>query len=431
MNKYHRVTYLVAFICLLSLFVFPTLSKAENAGDWTIWEEKEQVPIDKTWNITFNDHLDIHSITSQNVYVEDANGEKVDVEVLWNGENGILVRPPLDNYKSHHTYTLYLTNRIYAKTGTPLKSAVKMNFTTTDQTENIVEPFIPREDSTNTLEMNPDVKDIDLSADIQSVDRDSITLSKTDIQQLQEGDIFFLPPTQDAPFGMAKKVTAIENNGSQSIISTETPTTDEMIEDIDISQTVSANSSNFKPNPLLTEPFQTAALPNSFSTAGMAENNGKIEFLFNGNENSNGIIIKFEQYFIKNLGVRLNGTLKINEPRVNVDIGTAKFIGIPYDFDFQRLEFSATEELDLSLSASWLGNHEEKLTLGELPIPLLGTPYFGVNVGLYLTSSANGEIGLQYSFHQSLDVQVGIIDNPEMKEFYPYNYSDFSFKQKV
>ena len=147
MKRFQRITYLVVLLLFLSQWAVLEHSNAQEPETWKIWEEKDQVPINKIWIITFNSDLDIHTVTSNNVYIEDENGNKADVKVLLSGKNKIIVQPPANNFLSNHTYTLYITKRVYDKKSKKLGSPVKMNFTTGSQKEKEkekeIKPFLP------------------------------------------------------------------------------------------------------------------------------------------------------------------------------------------------------------------------------------------------------------------------------------------------
>ncbi|KGX90297.1 Ig-like domain-containing protein [Pontibacillus marinus] len=103
------------------------------------WEEsKNDVAIDKTWNIKMNTQIDPASVNERNVYMvrEDGVGIRADVSVTDDG-NHILVEPQYD-YMPGQKYTLHIKD-IISDQGKKMNTTTAMNFVVekayTDQLE--------------------------------------------------------------------------------------------------------------------------------------------------------------------------------------------------------------------------------------------------------------------------------------------------------
>jgi len=120
--------YQLLLICCLILLI-PSLAFAETYKEWT---PKENVPIDKTWTIKFNEDINRYSINSDNtnVYIEDSESKIINIKIE-NVDTKTIKVIPVNNYEYEKTYYLYIINTIktFNNDGN-LKESIKMKFTT-------------------------------------------------------------------------------------------------------------------------------------------------------------------------------------------------------------------------------------------------------------------------------------------------------------
>jgi hypothetical protein len=86
----------------------------------------KQMP-DKTWTFEFAEELDSSTINTDNIYVLDSQGNKVDVKLLYANKKIKIV--PKKPYKTKNTYTLYVTSEVKCKSGKLLEEGKKYQFT--------------------------------------------------------------------------------------------------------------------------------------------------------------------------------------------------------------------------------------------------------------------------------------------------------------
>ena len=118
-------------ICLLvALFILAPLTVV-NASSLTA--EVKDVPVNKTWTITFNHPVIESSITENSIYVMNSNNVKQKVKTVVTGKI-VTIHPPEAGYEVNQKYTLHITDDVLAQVGTATKSLKKpiiKPFTTT------------------------------------------------------------------------------------------------------------------------------------------------------------------------------------------------------------------------------------------------------------------------------------------------------------
>lgn len=92
---------------------------------------KYDTPLDKSWDIKFNMDIDDSTLNSNNVFITDSNGSKIDCKVSLadTGETDIITISPNNKYLSGNKYTLYVKD-IKSANGNSLKEKVTMDFIT-------------------------------------------------------------------------------------------------------------------------------------------------------------------------------------------------------------------------------------------------------------------------------------------------------------
>ena len=99
--------------------------------DFKVWDSKSNVPVDKKWDVTFNDLLDAKTKINQNIYITNSNNERIATTYIIDrsgDKNSVVKVIPLNNYTKGETYTLWIKDIKNSK-GEPLKENVKMEFT--------------------------------------------------------------------------------------------------------------------------------------------------------------------------------------------------------------------------------------------------------------------------------------------------------------
>ncbi|KGP73318.1 M14 family zinc carboxypeptidase [Pontibacillus yanchengensis] len=91
-------------------------------------DSKKDVTQDKTWNITLNTEIDESSVSKENIYVMNEDGEIVTNPQMDVDDKRILITSPKANYQSGETYTLYVKDLVSTK-GKKMEKPVEMTFT--------------------------------------------------------------------------------------------------------------------------------------------------------------------------------------------------------------------------------------------------------------------------------------------------------------
>ncbi|KGR88043.1 Ig-like domain-containing protein [Lysinibacillus boronitolerans] len=111
--------------CLLFLFCF---TKTVYASD-TEWIAKTNINVEKEWTVTFNEPIDVSTVSNDTFYIIDTNGNRYESLVVALDEYRVLVTPINQGYNPNTTYSL-IVNNVKNFKGKSLEGKVKMNFTT-------------------------------------------------------------------------------------------------------------------------------------------------------------------------------------------------------------------------------------------------------------------------------------------------------------
>ncbi|HZJ77036.1 MAG TPA: S8 family serine peptidase [Oscillospiraceae bacterium] len=99
-------------------------------ADYIEFPQKIDVPIDKSWKITFNLRVDPQTVSDKQIYVKDSNNNVVYNTVNISKDGKSILITPLKNYDYGQEYCLYIESQIQSDTGIKLKKPVKMKFST-------------------------------------------------------------------------------------------------------------------------------------------------------------------------------------------------------------------------------------------------------------------------------------------------------------
>lgn len=394
---------------LLFLLAFSINNIAEAntyVKQWKVWEEKSNVSAEKIWNISFNHQIDVQSVTTDTIYVENSFYQREPVKLkLSNDGKTVSVFPVTGEYEPGSTYTLYITDSITSSARKVLYEPVKMNFTIESNQE--VAPFIKRTNSTNEILFVDGIEEItkDISFSVEGM---KVTMDKSENVNIQTGDIFYLPPDEELPFGQYKKAISVVENQGEVIIDTSDPILEEIITNIDLSQEIDVKPEHFRVSPDLAAP-NNGLMASRSSIAAIP----KVQIINRGNDSFEILLTNVE---IKN-GINLDGSLKISKPKVKIDIEPSI---LNPSYKLNRLEFEASEDINIKLSNRLLGESETKKLIGTIPVPFAGLPKAGVNLNFYLVMKSEGKVEIIYEFSQSLDLSIGVLQN-ETNKLEPIN----------
>ena len=118
-------------LLLVTLFILAPLTIA-NATSLT--DEVTDVPVDKTWTITFNFPVIQSSITPDSIYVMNSEQEKQDITLSVN-DHIVTVTAPKAGYQLGQTHTLHITGEVLGQVNNEekaLKQPITKPFTVTE-----------------------------------------------------------------------------------------------------------------------------------------------------------------------------------------------------------------------------------------------------------------------------------------------------------
>jgi len=302
---------------------------------------------DKVWEFSFYKPLASSTVTSENIYVLDQDGNKVDAGVQLSGDQKtILVNPPNGGYTNGSYYEIHFKNQIGYTTGEKVDKPYQLNFA------------IDREE-TEEIKLNPELKIID-NKNIISASSTRVEISKNINETVKVGDILVLK-TSNNPQGQAVKVTSVDGGGSKYTLAVEAPNFFELFDTLNINKTYSLTESNFKPAPGVKSQAITSIEPNTQIAASNSPEK-KYEYkskTFDMDVEKSGIELEIEDLKLGKSKAKLSGDLNLYTPKVDVDID-AKLTGI------KKVEFVTTAKTDAHLLVTSSSKGAEKLTTKEL-----------------------------------------------------------------
>lgn len=398
----------------LSFLFYPSDSSAE--GEVKIWPvTKLSVPADKIWTIKFNSDLNFKDVT-ENVIVKDSKGNRVNVSISKKDSNQIVVEPPAGGYKSGELYDLYISNNLKSSSNAPLHQPVSMRF---------------KIDQDDILEMSfkQKINEID-SHIVTNVDNNTMTIENTDDNHsILKGDMIKLPPSEKNPLGEIKKVTSMEKSGDTTVLTTEIPTFDEIIEDMELYQRVSITADH------VTNVPENVTIKNT-KVLEIASSKGKIEpsatfhpiqnikgKMVRDSEGIDAIEVEFNHFLVKtdnDLPIYIDGKLIYKKPEVVFDKNMK-------NGKLERLNMALTtvtqEQLTVSLGVRGDFSledihkdvvpdyYEEEIELGDVTVPI-GTSGLGarVKLGFFLKGDFKGNISTTISRNSEITLG-GIAEN--------------------
>jgi hypothetical protein len=101
-------------------------------GTYKSWPAQQGVSPNKVWQVRFSVPMRADSINSANIYVLDAGGASVPVNVSLDPADPLhrtVLVEPLEPYTAGATYTLYILKSVTSETGAGLRQEVRMSFT--------------------------------------------------------------------------------------------------------------------------------------------------------------------------------------------------------------------------------------------------------------------------------------------------------------
>ncbi|MGM0828551.1 MAG: beta-propeller domain-containing protein [Bacillota bacterium] len=126
----------IVLLVALGTFVYSQrpVVKAEGKmdGDLLVMENN-------SWNLQFSTTLNKETVTAQNIYVEDSNGERINVSFKLNENRKTLqIQAPPEGYPSNpHQYTLHISPKVKTKWGFSYDGDTEIPFSVTSQLPNI------------------------------------------------------------------------------------------------------------------------------------------------------------------------------------------------------------------------------------------------------------------------------------------------------
>ncbi|WP_077214994.1 L-type lectin-domain containing protein [Bacillus dakarensis] len=393
---------LALLLLILCIYSFPTEGQAN--GEEFKWSAKVGVDSFKTWNIKFNTTVDEDSINAGAIYVEDENGNKVSTQLVYSG-NEVKVLPPQKGYEKGQSYLLHIDQSIESLSSNQLKQGVNM-------------PFIVERDPIEIYEFEDEVKEI-ASQELNMTENGSVEFQGN--QDVQVGDIVVSPTDENNPFGVAKKITTLSQDGKTA--STTDVEFTEVFKELNIYKSINLKEEN----------LEAASLPENISVrkVNMKELAPNSDFLdtftiANYRDYTIGDVLEFKLDALKlevdGLYVKVDGVVRMFYPNAIVDIDYGLMKGL------KRFNIKAEYQTSSKVTVTIIGGDLKKdvtpeqlkklamrtldfdLPLGKFIIPINPALFLELNVQLNAEAKVNAEIGTTFELETEGELGVAIID---------------------
>jgi hypothetical protein len=121
--KTHKIKNLFLLIAITLIFLIPVKVFGIEG------EILQTVSKEKIWSINFNEATLLDEVNTENVYILDDKGQKVDITLELDKDSKILlVKPPIQGYEAGKTYLLEITEKVHNPEYKDLKQPVSFKF---------------------------------------------------------------------------------------------------------------------------------------------------------------------------------------------------------------------------------------------------------------------------------------------------------------
>ena len=125
-KKYFKI--FVTFLFIFLSFKFRTSFALDS--NYKIWESKYNIPVNKSWNIKFNNSIDISSIIDNIKIIEKSSGMEANIETVYIENDHSIIIKPRENYKYNAEYIMIINDNIKSVTNKTLSQPISFEFTT-------------------------------------------------------------------------------------------------------------------------------------------------------------------------------------------------------------------------------------------------------------------------------------------------------------
>lgn len=201
MNRFKSFSIILtlSFILLLPITVF-----AVNNNQFKTYPAQIVDSLQKGWIFEFNNEINPITVNSNNIYIEDRNGQHIDLDLgvaNYNNKSNVLIIYPSKPYKNFCEYTLYIDRNLESVDGEDLDMPIKLIFKVEVSKKNIPssiktvikESLIDAEKEVNLENFKINYKDVRLLID-------EVLDSSPEIFHYDHYKIYFDPETEYAKF---------------------------------------------------------------------------------------------------------------------------------------------------------------------------------------------------------------------------------------
>lgn len=115
-----KTKYILMALAVSSILWHPTVKALEL--------NKETTDLHKTWNIKFNQNIDLDEESKSSIKLLDSKGNIINTNIRYGDDKTIVLEAPKDGYKENETYTISIGNKVHSKNNRYLNKGINYNF---------------------------------------------------------------------------------------------------------------------------------------------------------------------------------------------------------------------------------------------------------------------------------------------------------------
>ena len=357
------------------------------------------MPVDKEWQISFDEPLAPPSVTKDTVYVIDEAGKVVAAVVsLTNNNQTVSIKAPQDGYSKGKYYELYMTDTIAYTDQETVSRSFKLGF------------FIAR-DKVKNIVFNKKMVSIEAKTIISDKKNVLVLEKNEESEELKEKDILKIPSNHDIYEEKAIKIIETNVENDEVHITYEQPKFMEIVQKVDIYDTfdLTTDEAIIVPNEgVQVEKFTSNEPPSTNNN----NNNNNGEFHFNKASASsievgvnNGYEIAINKLGIEVDGekLELSGKLKLSQPKTTWDVKADwnHIERLNAQIDFTRSTSLETKvNVPEKVAKEWIKKLKKRkmtndkwLVTKEIPLAKIYVP---IIPGVFIEGNILGQVGFNF-----------------------------------
>ncbi|MEN8905252.1 MAG: transglutaminase domain-containing protein [Clostridiales bacterium] len=123
-----RFLFVSFIVCALIVFALKYNSESEGVFNAEVINFGKFTYPKKEWKVKLSKNINIETLNNDGIYIENSNGEKHNVKLLYSKRDRIVTIKPIEKYLAWEKYSIVITDKIKTDNGEKLVNPFKLNF---------------------------------------------------------------------------------------------------------------------------------------------------------------------------------------------------------------------------------------------------------------------------------------------------------------